>query len=131
MTIKIPAQTKTTITDECLNRDVRPIVKKIENLNQDISSNMYLLAEYQTGEKKIYQSLPINVNGKKYFSTLANPVHLFLSTAIEMYEFSEIRKLQNFPKCGKKDKNQDLYLLEFEAGYTHECYNDFTGKLGS
>ena len=97
----------------------------MSDLHQDISNNLILIAEHKTGEKKVYQSLTVNVNDKKYFSALANPVHLFLSTAIEMYELSEIRKLKNFPKCGKKDNNVDLFLLPFEAGYTHECYNDF------
>ncbi|MBW6483788.1 MAG: hypothetical protein K0B10_12100 [Vicingaceae bacterium] len=125
MKIKIPAQAKKTIPNDALNRDVKPITKEITDLHKDISNNLILIVGHKTGEKKVYQSLAVNVNDKKYFSVLANPIHLFLSTAIEMYELSEIRKSINFPKCGKKDNNSNLFLLEFEPGYTHECYNDF------
>lgn len=125
MKIKIPAQAKKTITNEALSRDIKPVTKEITDLHQDISNNLILIAEHKTGEKKVYQSLAVNVDDKKYFSALANPIHLFLSTAIEMYELSEIRKSINFPKCGKKDINSDLFLLDFDAGFTHECYNDF------
>jgi len=125
MKIKIPAQTKKPITNEAYERDVKANSQKSPESLQEVSGNIILVAEYETGEKLIYQSLTVDVNERKYFSVLANPIHLFLSTAIEMYELSEKRKSINFPECGKKDKNSNLFLLEFESGYTHECYNDF------
>lgn len=125
MKIKIPAQTNKNITNEAFKRDVVGNSQKLTNSSQEISNNLILIAKHKSGEKKIYQSLTVNVDEKKYFSALANPIHLFLSTAIEMYELSEIKKSINFPQCGKKDNNSNLFLLEFNPGYTHECYNDF------
>ena len=125
MKIKIPAQTHRNITNEAFERDVKTN-SQVGNIKTfPKSDNLIGIAEYKDGTKKVYQMLSIKVGDKKYISALASPTHLFLSAAIELYQLSEIRKFENFPKCGKKLKDSDLHCLDFEPGYTHECYNDF------
>jgi len=124
MKIKIPAQTKLNITESAFH-DVKENTKNEYNNVISGKNKFIAVAEHHTGEKKVYQMLGIDHEGKKYVSVLPSPTHLFLTTAVELFELSEKRKSIDFNECSKKDKNSNLYLLDFNAGYTHECYTDY------
>lgn len=124
MKIKIPAQTKLNVSENVL-RDVKENTRSEQNKFTNGKNKFIAVAEHHTGEKKFYQMLGIDYEGRKYVSVLPSPTHLFITTAIELFEISEKRKSIDFKECGKKDKNSNLYLLDFNAGYTHECYTDY------
>ncbi len=123
MKIKVPAQSRRHITDIVFQRNIKEDSQVGDSLNSS-TSNFISIVEHETGEKIVYQFLSVDVDNEKYLSALANPVHLFLSTAIEMYELSENRR-KDFPKYSKEDKDSNLFLLDFNAGYTNEYYNNF------
>jgi len=124
MKIKIPAQTKLNIAESAL-RDVKENTRNDYNEFKSGNNKFIAVAKHHTGGKKVYQMLGIDHEGKKYVSVLPSPTHLFLTTAIELFELSEKRKSIDFIECAKKDKNSNLFLLDFNAGYTHECYTDY------
>lgn len=125
MKIKIRAQTFLKITEEAFIRDVKAKSEKGKNYDLSKSNTFIAILEQSNGHKRVYQMMGIEHNGKHYISALPSPPHLYLTTAIELYELAESRKLENFPKCGKNNNDSNLYLLEFEPGYTHECYTDY------
>ncbi len=54
-------------------------------------------------------------DGKMYITAFPNPIHLFLSLAIDHYNFSEQIKFVNFPKCGiQYDADPQIKELEKE-----------------
>lgn len=125
MKIKIPAQTNLGITEKAFNRDVKGNSKSVYNEKTVGTNNFIAVAEHESGERKVYQMLGIDFEGKKFVSALPSPTHLFLTTAIELFELSEKRKSVDFNECGKKDKNSNIHMLYFNPGYTHECYTDY------
>lgn len=123
MKIKIPPYPNFKITDEAFKRDVESkSVKK--NDSDGISNHLIIVAEFKTGERKVLNARPVKYNDKLYITAFPNPVHLFLSLAVEHFSLSERIKETNFPKCGKK-YGKDLYLLDIDANGTHDCYNDY------
>jgi len=89
------------------------------------SNNLIGIVEHGNGDQRVYQILGVDYNGVKYISALPSPTHLFLSTAVELYQISEQRKHNNFPDCGKKFDKPNFAILDFEQGDTHECFTDF------
>lgn len=83
-----------------------------------------MISEFKTGEKRVIRARPIKHNDNLYVSAFPNPVHLFLSVAIEHFDLSENIKSTNFTKCGKQ-YGDDLYLLDIEENGTHTCYNNY------
>lgn len=125
MKIIIPAQTYLKITEEAFNRDVKAKSEKGNNHYLPKSNNFIAIVEYPNGEKRFCSFLGVEHKGKQYLSALPSPAHLYLTTALELYELAEQRKSEDFPKCGKQDNDSNLYLLEVEPGYTHEGYTDY------
>jgi hypothetical protein len=122
MKIKIPPYPNLRI-DETAYKNVTDKAV-VANDSRPLSNKLLMLAEYKTGEKRLLHSHSVKHNQNTYFSVFPNPVHLFLSSAIENYEFSEQIKATNFPKCGKK-AGENLYALDAEENDTHSCYNSF------
>jgi hypothetical protein len=123
MKIKIPPYPNFKITNEAFKRDVElNSVKK--NNSKGLSNQLLFVIEFKTGEKKVVKSRPVRHKDKLNITAFPNPVHLFLSLAIDHFTFSEQIKETNFPKCGKK-YGEDIYLLDIEANGTHDCYNDY------
>jgi len=89
-----------------------------------LSTKLLMLAEFKTREKRLLHAHPIKHHNKTYISVFPNPVHLFLNSAIEHFEYSEQIKSTNFPKCGKQ-VGEDIYHLDAEEGGTHACYNSY------
>ena len=125
MKIKIPAQTSREITQEAVNRDVIPKSQNGTELETTNSNNFIGIVEHKNGERRVYQTLSIEQEGKFYLSALPSPTHLYLTTALELFEMSEQKKSINFITCGKQSNNSNLYLLDFDPGDTHECYTDY------
>jgi hypothetical protein len=123
MKINIPPYPNYKITDEAFSRDVESkSVKKTDS--KGMSNQLILVVEFKTGEKKVLKARPVRHNGKLYITAFPNPVHLFLSLAVEHFIISEQVKENNFPKCGKKC-GDDMYLLDIDANGTHDCFNDY------
>jgi hypothetical protein len=124
MKIKIPPYPNYGITDEAFNKDViaNSVVK---NSASDLASLKLLVpVEFKSGQKKVIKARAVKHNENIYVTAFPNPVHLFLSMAIEHFNHSEEIKATNFPKCGKQCAD-DLYILDIEENGTHECYNHY------
>ena len=122
MKIKIPPFPNIIITDSAYE-DVES--KTVKTSNSDpLSDNLIMLAPFGTGKKRLLRVRPIEHKNNKYISAFPNPIHLFLSSAIEHYDIAENVRNTNFPKCGKK-YGDDLFLLDIEENGTHTCYNNF------
>ncbi|WP_420593110.1 hypothetical protein [Robiginitalea biformata] len=83
-----------------------------------------MIAEFKKGGRKVLRTRPIRHQGNIYISPFPNPVHIFLSSAIDQFSLSENIKDENFPKCGKPLED-NLYILDIEENGTHECYNQY------
>ncbi|MCB0408837.1 MAG: hypothetical protein KDD29_01375 [Flavobacteriales bacterium] len=123
MKIKIPSQLNKKIEGLSIQQDV--IENSTKGESAKISSNLIGVTEHQDGEQRVNQFLAVENDSIKYISAFPSPTHLYLSTAIELYQVSEHRKNINFLKCGTKTHDDKIVLLEFENGYTHECFTDY------
>ncbi len=123
MKIKIPPYPNFQITEEAFNRD---IVSNSENKSDSkgLSNQIVMIIEFPTGNKRIINVRPVKYQNNLFVTAFPNPIHIFLSLAIEHFNQSEKIKESNFIKCGKK-YGDDVYLLPIEENGTHECYNDF------
>ncbi|MBL7837148.1 MAG: hypothetical protein JNM67_06505 [Bacteroidetes bacterium] len=122
MNIKIPPYPNYQITDQAFDRDV-VLNSVVKNDSSDLTSNKLLLTVvFKTGEKRVIRARSVKLKDDIYVTAFPNPVHLFLSAAIEHFNNSEQVKENNFPKCGKKQAD-NLYILDIEKNGTHECYN--------
>lgn len=122
MKIKIPPYPNYGITEPLYDKVTSDAVK---TTNSDVLSNqLIMVAKFKTGEKRVVRSRPIKLENNRYVSAFPNPVHIFLSIAVEHHNLSEDIKRENFPKCGKK-YGEDLYLLDIEENGTHTCHNNY------
>ena len=123
MKIKIPAYPNYSITERAFKED---IVANSETINdgKKLKNELLMVVEFINGEKRVIKARPIEYLGNLYVTSFPNPVHLFLSVAIEHYNQSEKIKATNFPSCGKK-VDDNLYLLDIAEDGTHECYNSY------
>lgn len=123
MKIKIPPYPNKEITEKAFQRDV--VSKSIEkNDSNGLSNHLVMILEFKTGERKVVNVRPVKYKNNLYITTFPNPIHLFLSIAIENYNQSENYKEKNFPKCGIS-VGDNVYMLEIEANGTHDCYNHY------
>jgi hypothetical protein len=123
MKIKIPPYPNFKITEQAFNRDVvSNSVKKSDSTG--LSNQLVMITEFKTGERRVIKARPVKYQNKLFVTAFPNPVHLFLSVAIEHYNHSEKIKETNFPKCGKKIGN-DIFILDIEENGTHDCYNHY------
>lgn len=123
MKIKIPPYPNFKITEQAFNRDVvANSVSKSDS--QGLSNQLVMITEFKTGERRVIKARPVKYLNHFYVTAFPNPVHLFLSVAIEHYNHSEKIKETNFPKCGKKI-GDDIFILDIEENGTHECYNHY------
>lgn len=123
MKIKIPPYPNFKITEQAFNRDVvsNSIAKSD---SQGLSNQLVIITEFKTGERRVIKARPVKYLNQLFVTAFPNPIHLFLSVAIEHYNRSEKIKETNFPKCGKKI-GDDIYILDIEENGTHECYNHY------
>lgn len=124
MKIKIPPYPSYQITDQGFDQDVAS--SSIEQSDaSDLTSNKLLLTViFKNNQKRVIKARAVKYNDNLYVAPFPNPVHLFLSVAIEHYNHSEQIKETNFPKCGKQIGN-GLYFLDIAQNETHECYNHY------
>jgi hypothetical protein len=122
MKIKIPPYPNYQITKKAINNVQKKSVKKTES--SGLSNKLIMVVKFKTGEERVIRSRPVRYLGNLYVAPFPNPVHLFLSVAIEHFNKSEKIKEINFPKCGKK-MGDDIYFLDIEENGTHECYNNY------
>lgn len=122
MKIKIPPYPNLKIDEQAFEKATNQAVVA-KNANP-LTNKLLMLAEFKTGEKRLLHAHPVKHKKKTYVSVFPNPVHLFLSSAIEHFEYSEQIKSNNFPKCGKQ-AGEDIYQLDAEESGTHACYNSF------
>ncbi len=123
MKIKIPPYPNYKITERAFNEDVvSTSVSKKDSTG--LSNQLVMVTGFKTGEKRVIKVRPVRYDGKLYITAFPNPIHLFLSLAIEHYNFSEQIKANNFPKCGKQ-YGDDIYILDIEENGTHDCYNRY------
>lgn len=123
MKIKIPPYPNFKITEQAFNRDVvSNSVKKSDSTG--LSNQLVIITEFKTGERRVIKARPVKCQNKLFVTAFPNPVHLFLSVAIEHYNHSEKIKETNFPKCGKKI-GKDIFILDIEENGTHDCYNHY------
>lgn len=123
MKIKIPPYPNFKITEEAFNRDVvSNSVAKPDS--QGLSNQLVMITEFKTGERRVIKARPVKYLNQLLATAFPNPIHLFLSVAIEHYNHSEKIKETNFPKCGKKI-GDDIFILDIEENGTHDCYNHY------
>lgn len=123
MKIKIPPYPNFKITEQAFNRDiVSNSVNKSDS--KGLSNQLVMITEFKTGERRVIKARPVKYQNKLFVTAFPNPVHLFLSVAIEHYNHSEKIKETNFLKCGKKI-GDDIYILDIEENGTHDCYNHY------
>lgn len=123
MKIKIPPYPNFKITEQAFNRDVvSNSVSKSDS--QGLSNQLVMITEFKTGERRVIKARPVKYLNQLFVTAFPNPVHLFLSVAIEHYNHSETIKETNFPKCGKKI-GDDIFILDIEENGTHDCYNHY------
>jgi hypothetical protein len=123
MKIKIPPYPNFKITEQAFNRDI--VSNSVNKSNsQGLSNELLIITEFKTGEKRVIKARPVKYQKNLFVTAFPNPVHLFLSVAIEHYNHSEKIKETNFLKCGKKIDN-DIYILDIEENGTHDCYNHY------
>ena len=89
-----------------------------------MSNQLIIITEFETGEKRVIKARPVRYQNKLFVTAFPNPVHLFLSVAIEHYNHSEKIKEINFIKCGKQ-VGDDVFMLDIEENGTHDCYNHY------
>ena len=96
------------------------------NIDPSNRNNKFIgVIKHKDGNNRVYQLLGIEHEDRFYISALPSPTQLYLTTALELYEISEQRKSINFKNCGKQSNDSNVYLLDFDEGYTHECYTDY------
>ncbi len=123
MKIKIPPYPNFKITEDAYNRDV--ISNSVsKNDSQGLTNQLVMVTEFKTGERRVIKARPVKFQNSLFVTAFPNPVHLFLSVAIEHYNYSEKIKETNFFKCGKKC-GDDIYILDIEENGTHDCYNHY------
>jgi hypothetical protein len=123
MKIKIPPYPNFKITEQAFNRDVvSNSVTKSDS--KGLSNQLVMVTEFKTGERRVIKARPVKYLNQLFVTAFPNPVHLFLSVAIEHYNHSEKIKETNFPKCGKKI-GDDIFILDIEENGTHDCYNHY------
>ena len=122
MKIKIPPYPNLKITKKAISDVEKRSVKK--NNSSDLSNQLVMIVKFQNGEERVIRSRPVRHLNNLYVSAFPNPIHLFLSVAIEHFNQSEEIKQINFPKCGK-NIGDDIYILDIEENGTHECYNHY------
>jgi hypothetical protein len=121
MKVRIPPYPNFKITEEAYNRDVVSNSQP-ERTTEGWTNQLIIIPEFESGEKRVIQTRPIKHRENVYITAFPNPIHLFLSLAIEHFEHSEKVKDENFPKCGKRF-GENIYLLDIEENGTHDCYN--------
>ena len=122
MNIKIPPYPNFKITKEAISDVQNKSVKKTDST--ELTNQLVMIVKFKTGEERVIRSRPVRFLDNLYVAPFPNPVHLFLSVAIEHFNQSEKIKETNFPKCGKK-MGDDIYFLDIEENGTHECYNHY------
>ncbi|MBZ0245672.1 MAG: hypothetical protein K8H85_06980 [Cyclobacteriaceae bacterium] len=123
MKIKIPPYPNFKITDEAFNRDVASVtVTKNDSLG--LSNQLIMITQLGPGEKRVLKTRPVRFKGNLFVTAFPNPIHLFLSLAIENYNQSETIKEVNFAKCGRQ-VGKDIFVLDIEENGTHDCYNHY------
>jgi hypothetical protein len=120
--IKIPPYPNYGIIEPLFDKVTSEAVKTTNS--NPLSNQLIMVTKFKNGERKVLRSRPIEHDKNRYVSAFPNPVHIFLSIAIEHYTLSERIKSENFPKCGKKC-GDDLFLLDIEENGTHTCHNNY------
>jgi hypothetical protein len=119
MKIKIRPYPNFQITERAFNEDVvSTSVNKSDS--SGLSNQLIMITGFKTGEKRVIKVRPVYYENKLFLTAFPNPIHLFLSLAIEHYDFSEQIKSTNFPKCGKQ-YGDNIYILDIEENGTHDC----------
>lgn len=124
MKIKIPPYPNYKITNEVFNRDVASSATVTKNDSQGLSNQLIMILEFGPDEKRVIKARPVRFKGNLFVTAFPNPIHLFLSLAIENYNQSETTKEANFTKCGRQ-VGADVYILDIEENGTHDCYNQY------
>jgi len=129
MKIKIPPYPNFKISEQAFDNDVESnsVITKDSNV---LSNQLIMVAKFPSGEKRVIKARPVRYQNKLFVTAFPNPVHLFLSTAIEQFNLSEKFKQENFIKCGKKI-GDDIYILTIEENGTHDCYNHYIKNRAS
>ena len=122
MKIKIPPYPNYKITKECYKESIINSIDKKES--SGLSNHLIMIAPFKNGEQRVINIRPVRYNNNLYISAFPNPIHLFLSLAIEHFIASEQFKIDNFPKCGRRF-GEDIYILDIEENGTHSCYNSY------
>lgn len=123
MKIKIPPYPNFKITDQAFNRDVvSNTISKSDS--PGFSNNLVMITVFNSGERRVIKARPVKYLNQLFVTAFPNPIHLFLSVAIEHYNYSEKIKETNFPKCGKLI-DDGIFILDIEENGTHECYNHY------
>jgi hypothetical protein len=120
--IKIPPYPNYKITKKAISDVEKQSVEKTDS--SGLSNQLVMVVKFKDGEERVIRSRPVRHLNNLYVSAFPNPVHLFLSVAIEHFIQSEEIKKTNFPKCGKQI-GKDIYILDIEENGTHECYNHY------
>jgi len=123
MKIKIRPYPNFKITEDAFKRDV--VSNSVNKPDADgLSNQIVMITEFKTGERRVIKARPVKHKDNLFVTAFPNPVHLFLSVAIDHYYHSEKIKETNFPNCGKKI-GDNIFILDIEENGTHDCYNHY------
>lgn len=121
--IKVPPYPNFEISENAHQRDV--VEGSIQaNKDDTVPNKIIMVVEFKTGEKKVIRARPVKYQNNTFISVFPNPIHIFLSTSIEQYNYSQSIKETSFLKYGKQ-VGSNTYLLDFLVNETNSCYNDY------
>lgn len=131
MKIKIPPHACPMIAEESLNKISSAESANNNNFNRNNSNNYIVIAKHEGEKERVYQMLGIKHDEKQYISVLPNPTHLFLTSSLEFFEFSEKIKSDDFIRFSKQGNDTNLYLLDFSYGCTNLSYTSYIKAVTS
>lgn len=122
MQIKIPTYPKKKVTDIFwAGHETDSVVNYDENGNPT-SSSQTVSVNLNTGE--VVKTIYVESKGVKYSAPFPNPVHLFVSQAVEHYEASQAIKIEEFPKLVNEVDKEHSYL-KVDLHETSDALNSY------
>ena len=104
--------------------------ESFEKKENELSNELIMIFKNENNVQKILKMKGVDYNGRKFISSMPNPVFLLLNTAIDCLNVSNIL-IKNFENHSDKI-GEKTYFFELNKGYTSKTYNHFlSNKISS